>query len=101
MVTKALYVPLKAKPGKEGDVEAFLDSGLGLVQDEPETITWYALKEAEGQYAIFDTFPDDDGRQAHLNGKVAEALMANADELFAEPPDIHQIDLIAAKVPGQ
>lgn len=101
MVTKALYVPLKAKPGKESAVEDFLNSGLGLVQEEPDTVTWYAIKEAEGQYAIFDTFSDDDGRQAHLNGKVAEALMANADELLAEEPQIHQMDLLAAKLPGQ
>lgn len=101
MVTKALYVGLKAKPGKEGDVEEFLNGGLGLVQEEPDTVTWYAIKESDGQYAIFDTFNDDDGRQAHLDGKVAEALMANADELFSEPPEINQIEVLAAKVPGQ
>jgi quinol monooxygenase YgiN len=101
VVTKALYVPLKAKPGKEGDVEEFLNGGLGLVQEEPDTVTWYAIKESDGQYAIFATFNDDDGRQAHLDGKVAEALMANADELFSEPPEINQIEVLAAKVPGQ
>jgi quinol monooxygenase YgiN len=100
VVTKALFVPLHAKPGKEADVEAFLESGLGLVEDEPGTITWYALKLGDSEFGIFDTFSDEEGRQAHLDGKVAEALMAKADELLSEPPDIQQVDLLAAKVPG-
>jgi quinol monooxygenase YgiN len=101
MVTKALYVPLKPKAGKESDLEEFLANGLGLAQEEPETITWYAFKESDGTYAIFDTFEGDEGRQAHLDGKVAEALMANADELLEEEPEIHHVDVLAAKVPGQ
>ena len=101
MITKALYVPLTPKEGKESDLEEFLAGGLGLAQEEPETVTWYAFKQDDGTYAIFDTFEADEGRQAHLDGKVAEALMENADELLAEPPQIHQVDVLAAKVPGQ
>lgn len=97
MVTKAIYASMKAKPGKEADVEAFLKGALPLVQAEPGTVTWYALKEGDGRYSIFDTFEDDGGRDAHLNGKVAAALMARADELFAEPPSISKIDILADK----
>lgn len=97
MITKGLAVKLEAKPGKEADVEAFLNSGLGLVNDEPLTVTWYAIKFSENTFGIFDTFAGDEGRDAHLNGKVAEALMANAAELLAEPPKIEKIDILAAK----
>lgn len=99
-VTKALYVKLEAKPGKEGDVEAFLKGGLGLVQDEPDTITWYAMKMGPSTFGIFDSFHDEAGRQEHLSGKVAEALGAKADELFSSAPSIEQIDLLAAMVPS-
>ncbi|MDB5585996.1 MAG: putative antibiotic biosynthesis monooxygenase [Devosia sp.] len=97
MVTKAIYASMKAKPGKEAEVETFLKGALPLVQAEPGTVTWYALKEGGGRYSIFDTFEDDGGRDAHLNGKVAAALMAKADELFAEPPSINKIDILADK----
>ncbi len=93
----ALYVPLKAKPGKESDVAAFLKSALPLVQDEPGTLTWYAIEEAPGAYAIFDTFDTEDDRRAHLEGKVAAALMEKAEDLFADPPQIHKLTLLAAK----
>lgn len=93
----ALYVPLKAKPGKESDVAAFLESALPLVQDEPGTLTWYAIEEAPGAYAIFDTFDTEDDRRAHLEGKVAAALMEKAEDLFADPPQIHKLTLLAAK----
>jgi len=93
----ALYVPLKAKPGKEGDVAAFLRSALPLVQDEPGTLTWYAIEEGPGAYAIFDTFDTEEDRQAHLDGKVAAALMEKAGDLFADPPQIHKLTLLAAK----
>ncbi len=99
MVSVALLVRLEAKPGKEAEVERFLESALDLVAEEPETITWYALKLGPSSYGIFDTFPDNAGRQAHLTGKVAAALMANAPDLFSQPPDIAQIDLLAAKSP--
>lgn len=97
MVKKALFVRLEAKPGKEAAVETFLNSGLGLVNEEPMTITWYALKFSDSTFGIFDTFEGDEGRDAHLNGKVAEALMANAEELLATPPTIEKVDLIAVK----
>lgn len=97
MVKKALFVLLEAKPGKEAAVETFLNSGLGLVNEEPMTITWYALKFSDSKFGIFDTFEGDEGRDAHLNGKVAEALMANAEELLATPPTIEKVDLIAVK----
>ncbi|WP_242154296.1 putative quinol monooxygenase [Sphingomonas sp. BAUL-RG-20F-R05-02] len=93
----ALYVPLKAKPGKESDVAEFLTSALPLVQAEPGTLTWYAIQEGGGEYAIFDTFDTEDDRQAHLVGKVAAALMDKAEELFAEPPQIHKVTLLASK----
>jgi hypothetical protein len=101
MVTKALFVKLVAKAGKEVAVEAFLNSGLGLVNDEPLTVTWYAVKFNSNTFGIFDTFDADEGRDAHLNGRVAEALMANASELLATPPSIEKIDVIAAKLAGK
>ena len=97
MVTKAILARLEAKPGKEDEVARFLEGALPLVEAEPGTITWYAVRLGPSEFGIFDTFESDDGRQAHLNGKVAEALMANADELFASPPDIKPIDVLAAK----
>jgi len=96
-VKKALAVKLVAKPGKEGEVEAFLKSGLALVNDEPLTVTWYAVKFSENTFGIFDTFAANEGRDAHLSGKVAEALMANAEILLAEPPQIDKVDILAAK----
>src|SRR5690242_19608545 len=101
MLKKSIAAKLVAKPGKEAEVEAFLRSGLELVNDEPLTVTWYAIKFSENTFGIFDTFESDEGRNAHLNGKVAAALMAKADELLAEPPHIEKVDLIAAKVPGR
>ncbi len=98
MVNVGLFVPLEAKPGKEEEVKSFLEGGLSLVEEEPDTTAWFAIRLGPSKFAIFDVFPDDSGRQAHLSGKVAEALMARADELFAQPPDIQQIDVIAAKL---
>ena len=97
MITKGLAVKLVAKPGKEAEVEAFLNGGFALVNEEPLTITWYAVRFNENTFGIFDTFAGDEGRDAHLNGKVAEALMANAAELLAEPPKIEKIDILAVK----
>lgn len=96
-VTKGLYVRLEAKPGQEQAVEDFLKGGLSLVNEEPETATWYALKLGPSSFGIFDSFADDAGRDAHLSGKVAEALGANADELFSQAPSIEQLDVLAAK----
>jgi len=90
----ALYVPLEAKPGKEKEVADFLKSALPLVNAEPGTVTWFAIQEGPSSFAIFDTFDDEAGRDAHLNGKVAAALMAKAGELLAKPPAIHKIDIL-------
>jgi quinol monooxygenase YgiN len=95
----ALYVPLEAKPGKEKEVAEFLRSALPLVDAESGTVTWYAIQEGPSRFAIFDTFNDEAGRQAHLNGKVAAALMAKAADLFATPPSIHKIDIPTDKLP--
>ncbi|MGC2404399.1 MAG: antibiotic biosynthesis monooxygenase [Acidobacteriaceae bacterium] len=97
MAKYALYVPLKAKPGKAAEVEAFLKQGAEMSKAENGTITWYGIKEDEGAYAVFDTFDDEAGRDAHLNGPIAKALMAKADELFSTPPQIHRIQVIANK----
>ncbi|HEY1464133.1 MAG TPA: antibiotic biosynthesis monooxygenase [Terriglobales bacterium] len=94
----ALWVRLEAKPGKEAEVESFLKSGEALVQQEPETMSWFAIRMNQSTFGIFDTFADDHGRQAHLSGKVAEALMAKAPDLLAKPPAIEQIDVIASKL---
>lgn len=99
MTNVALWVRLEAKPGKKKAVEEFLRGGLSIVEEEPATISWYAIKMGNSTYGIFDTFPDDKGRQAHLSGQVAKALMQRADELFAKPPTIEKIDVLAAKVP--
>jgi len=100
MVKKAIYVYLKAKAGKEAELEKFLTGALPLVNAEPLTTTWYAIKMGPGQFGIFDTFADDTGRDAHLNGKVAAALMANAATLLENTPNIDKVDVLAAKVPG-
>jgi quinol monooxygenase YgiN len=100
MVTVGLLVRLEAKPGKEADVERFLEGGLALVNEEPDTTAWFAIRMGPSTYGIFDVFPSDAGRQAHLKGRVAEALMAQAGDLFSEPPEIGQIDVLAAKLPG-
>ncbi|HVB62606.1 MAG: antibiotic biosynthesis monooxygenase [Ktedonobacteraceae bacterium] len=97
MVTVGLFVRLEAKPGKEADVENFLRGGLSIVQEESATITWYAIRLGPSTFGIFDTFPDDAGRQAHLTGRVAAALMAQAPDLLSQPPSIEKIDILAAK----
>ena len=99
MVNKALFVRLEAKPGKEADVEKFLQAGLPIVQDEPATTLWFALRLGPSTFAIFDAFPDESGRQAHLSGRVAAALMEKASELLAHPPTIEKADILAAKLP--
>ncbi|HYU34448.1 MAG TPA: antibiotic biosynthesis monooxygenase [Thermoanaerobaculia bacterium] len=99
MVKVALFVRLEAKPGKEEEVEAFLHAGLPLVLEEPATTAWFGLRLGPSTFGIFDAFPDEEGRQAHLSGKVAAALMAKASELFATPPSIQKVDVLAAKLP--
>jgi quinol monooxygenase YgiN len=98
-VTVALLVKLEAKPGKESEVEAFLRSGLPIVQEEPATLAWFGIRLGPSTFGIFDAFPDDAGRQAHLTGRVAAALMAKAPELLATPPTIEKVDVLAAKLP--
>ena len=97
MASLAIYAHLKAKPGKNAEVETFLKSALPLAQKEPGTLTWYAFEESPGSYGIFDTFETEAARQAHLDGPIAKALMAKANELLAEPPAIHKIRLLANK----
>jgi quinol monooxygenase YgiN len=98
MAKFALYAELKAKAGKEADVEAFLKQGAEMAKRETGTVHWYAFKEDKGGvFGIFDTFNDEAGRDAHLNGDIAKALMAKASELFSEAPKIHKIDLIGEK----
>jgi quinol monooxygenase YgiN len=99
MVKVALFVRLEAKPGKEAEVENFLRGGLPLVQEEPATIAWFGIRLGPSTFGIFDAFPNDAGRQAHLSGKVAAALMAKASELFSQPPRIEMVDVLAAKLP--
>ena len=93
----AILVVLEARRGKEADVEAFLEAALPMAQAEPEVVSWYALKLGPSRFGIFDTFTDDEGRRAHLAGAIAHALFARAEELFASPPAIEQIELLAVK----
>jgi quinol monooxygenase YgiN len=99
MVKVALLVRLDAKPGKEADVESFLDSGLPLVEAEPATTAWFGVRFGPSSFGIFDAFPDETGREAHLSGRVAAALTERASELFATPPRIEKLDVLAAKLP--
>ena len=99
MTKVALFVRLEAKSGKEAEVESFLRSGLAIVEAEPDTTAWFAIRFGPTTFGIFDAFPDETGRQAHLSGKVAAALMAKASELLAKPPLIEKVDVLAAKLP--
>ena len=97
MATKAIWVMLKAKPGKEADVEAFLKQGAAMSNDEPQTVTWYGVKIAPGMYGVFDTFDDEAGRDAHLTGEIAKALMAKAPDLFSNEIKIERMEILASK----
>lgn len=99
MVSAALLVRVEAKPGKEAEVEEFLRGAQSIVDGEPETVAWFAVRFGPSSFGIFDAFPDDSGRQAHLSGQVGTALMERADELFSQPPSIEQVDVIASKLP--
>lgn len=99
MVKVALFVKLEAKPGREAEVESFLKSGLAIVQGEPATTAWFAVKFGASTFGIFDAFPDEAGRDAHLSGQVAAALMEKAPDLLAQPPSIEKVDVLAAKLP--
>jgi len=100
MVTVGLLATLKAKPGKEDELADFLRSALPLAQAEPDTTAWFAIQLDDATFGIFDVFPSQEGRQAHLDGPIAAALMSKADELLSAPPDIKPIDVLADKLPG-
>jgi quinol monooxygenase YgiN len=93
----ALLARVEAKPGKEQELLDFLKSALPLAEAEPDTVRWYALQLGPSTFGIFDTFETEEGRQAHLDGKIAEALMANAAVLLAKEPIIEKVDLLAIK----
>lgn len=95
-----LLVTLEAKPGRQDELATFLEAGRALVAAEPETVSWYAFRLTETTFGIFDTFPGDDGRDAHLSGEVAKALGEIDGELLAYPPDIQPVDVIASKSAG-
>jgi quinol monooxygenase YgiN len=97
-VTKGLLVRIEARPGREADVEDFLNQGLSLVMEEPKTTAWFAIRLDDSTFGIFDVFPDESGREVHLSGQVAQALMENAGEMFSEPT-IERLDVIASKLP--
>lgn len=97
MVKYALLARVEAKPGKEEAVEQFLISALALAQEEEGTVSWYALKLGPSTFGIFDTFTDEEGREAHLQGKIAAALLQHAEELLSAPPVIEKVNLIAVK----
>jgi len=99
MITLALFVRLEAQPGKEAAVADFLAGALPLANAESGTTAWFALKFGPSTFGVFDAFPDEAGRQAHLTGPIAAALMANAATLLATPPVIERVDLLAVKLP--
>jgi len=98
MVTVGLLATLKAKPGKEETLAEFLRGALPLAQAEQDTTAWFAIQLDESTFGIFDVFPDQAGRQTHLDGPIAAALMGKADELLSSPPEIKPIDILAAKL---
>lgn len=97
MIKHGLLVTLKAKAGKESEVENFIKGAVALAQQEPGTHSWYAVRIDSHTFGVFDTFPDDKARQKHLNGPIAEALMANAPVLLSEAPKIQPLDVLSAK----
>ena len=99
MYAVALFARLEAKAGKENEVAKFLQTGLALANQEVTTPLWFALRLGPTTFGVFDAFTDERGRQAHLNGPIAKALMAQASELFAKPPVIEQIEVLGAKLP--
>jgi quinol monooxygenase YgiN len=99
MDTVGLLVTLEAKPGSEDELASFLTGALPLVQEEPETTAWFAIRLGPARFGIFDAFPSDAGRDAHLSGQVAAALMEAAPELLAGAPTIEKVDVLAEKLP--
>lgn len=100
MVNVGLLVVVEAKPGKEADDESFLRDAQPLAEQEPATTAWFAVRLDESRFGIVDFFPDDGGRQTHLSGPIGQALSERADALFASPPSIEQLDVLAHKLPG-
>ncbi|MDX6727754.1 MAG: hypothetical protein QOK49_2559 [Baekduia sp.] len=98
MITRALFVRMEAKTGREQEVENFLRSALNLVDTEDGTQLWFALRLGPSTFGIFDAFPDEDARQAHLSGQVASGLLDKAPELLAQEPTIERLDVLAGKV---
>ncbi|MEO8276577.1 MAG: antibiotic biosynthesis monooxygenase [Thermoanaerobaculia bacterium] len=99
MVHVGLLVRLEAKPGKEADVAEFLKSALPLIREESGTIAWFGIQLGPSSFGIFDAFPNEAGRQAHITGKVADILRAKWPELMSAPPSIEKVDILAAKLP--
>ncbi len=99
MVKLGLLVRLEALPGKEDELVRFLEGGLDLVNQEPDTRTWYGVRFGPTSFGIFDTFDDQGGRDAHLNGAVAAALGENVGNLFSAPV-IEELEVLAAKTAG-
>ena len=100
MTNVALLIRFEAKPGKEQEVAQFLRGALPLAQAEPGTTVWFGIQIGPSTFGIFDAFPDESGRQAHLSGKIAAALMAKAPDLLVHPPSIEKVDVLAVKLPG-
>jgi len=98
MVTVSLFVRLEAKPGKENEVAAFLKQGLELANQEKTTPIWFALRLGPSTFGVFDAFRDEQGRQNHLNGPIAQALMAQASTMLATPPAIERVEVLGAKI---
>jgi quinol monooxygenase YgiN len=99
MVSKGLFVRLEARPGKERDIEMLLKSGLSVADAEPGTIAWFGVRLGPSTFGIFDAFHNDLGMHAHLDGRIAAALRDHAEDLFAAPPTIEKMDVLAAKLP--
>ena len=98
MLSLGLFVRIEAKPGKEKEVAAFLKQGLDLANQETTTPLWFAIRLGPSTFGVFDAFHDESGRQAHLNGPIAKALMANAPNLLAVSPSIEKIEVLGAKI---
>jgi quinol monooxygenase YgiN len=96
----ALFARLEAKPGKENDVAKLLEGGLAMAKQEPTTPLWFALRLGPRTFGVFDAFADERGRQSHLNGPIAQALVAKTPELFTGPPAIERLEVLGAKQPG-
>jgi quinol monooxygenase YgiN len=99
MTQHALYVQLEAKPGMEQEVASFLSSARSMVDDEPETMAWFAIRMGNSTFGIFDAFANEHGRDAHLQGKLAKQLMSRASQLFVKQPEIRRMDVLADKLP--